>query len=28
VQVFGRAFKLRVGRLYILAPDGFDEVDE
>ena len=28
VQVFGRAFKLRVGRLYVLTPDGFDEVDE
>ena len=28
VQVFGRAFSLRVGRLYILTPDGFDEVDE
>jgi len=28
VQVFGRAFKLRVGRLYILTPEGFDEVDE
>jgi hypothetical protein len=28
VQVFGRAFRLRVGRLYILTPDGFDEVDE
>ena len=28
VQVFGRAFNLRVGRLYILTPEGFDEVDE
>ncbi len=28
VQVFGRAFSLRVGRLYILTPDGFDEWDE
>jgi len=28
VQVFGRAFKLRVGRLYVLTPEGFDEVDE
>jgi hypothetical protein len=28
VHVFGRAFKLRVGRLYVLTPDGFDEVDE
>ena len=28
VQVFGRAFSLRVGRLYILTPEGFDEVDE
>jgi len=28
VQVFGRVFQLRVGRLYILTPDGFDEVDE
>jgi hypothetical protein len=27
VQVFGRAFRLRVGRLYILTPEGFDEVD-
>jgi len=28
VQVFGRAFQLRVGRLYVLTPEGFDEVDE
>ena len=28
VQVFGQSFRLRVGRLYILTPDGFDEVDE
>jgi len=28
VQVFGRSFKLRVGRLYVLTPEGFDEVDE
>ena len=28
VQVFGRVFSLRVGRLYILTPEGFDEVDE
>jgi len=28
VQVFGRAFTLRVGRLYVLTPEGFDEVDE
>ena len=28
VQVFTRWFKLRVGRLYLLTPEGFDEVDE
>ena len=28
VHVFGRAFTLRVGRLYVLTPEGFDEVDE
>ncbi len=28
VQVFGQSFRLRVGRLYILTPEGFDEVDE
>ena len=28
VQVFGRSFRLRVGRLYVLTPEGFDEVDE
>jgi hypothetical protein len=28
VQVFTRWFKLRVGRLYVLTPEGFDEVDE
>ena len=28
VHVFGQAFRLRVGRLYILTPEGFDEVDE